>query len=253
MTHAEFDRLIERASDPTLVPGIYNYCDRRCGRCAFSGRCLQYREEVERRQRIEPSPDAPLKAVSDSCRRAMEMIQIVAQRQGIDLADLTADDDSALFEEVSQRSESDPLVVLARRYSMTAAPIARVLERIVAAREDLLAIDAVDTIGWFSFTISAKVFRAVSGANEPDFDPGDQQSDPNGSAKIARLFIDESRRAWRVLMQVGRAAADGVPAHLVAQLDQLDAGLAARFPRAMHFIRPGFDEETTAGIVLHES
>jgi hypothetical protein len=119
-----------------------------------------------------------------------------------------------------------------------------VLQPIVAAREDRAAIDAVDTIAWFSFTISAKVFRAISGSNEPDFDPEDRQSDPNGSAKIARLFIDESRRAWRVLMQAGRAPANGVPAQLVALLDHLDAGLAARFPQAMAFTRPGFDEET---------
>jgi hypothetical protein len=80
------------------------------------------------------------------------------------------------------------------------------------------------------------------GATEPDFDEADLQSDANGSAKVARLLVSESRAAWRVLMEVGRAAADGVPAALVRLLDELDAQLAARFPRAMDFIRPGFDD-----------
>jgi hypothetical protein len=46
-------------------------------------------------------------------------------------------------------------------------------------------------------------------------------------------------------MEVGRAAADGVPAALVRMLDELDAILAARFPRAMEFVRPGFDDGTS--------
>jgi hypothetical protein len=44
-------------------------------------------------------------------------------------------------------------------------------------------------------------------------------------------------------MELGRATADGVPAHLVRRLDEIDAGLAARFPQAMAFVRPGFDTD----------
>lgn len=245
MTDAEFDRLVARASDPSLIPAIYNYCDRRCGRCPFNDRCLQYREQVERRQRVADSEEPVLKAVGDSFQRALEMIQIIAERHGIDLSKATSEDgdDEGDYDRAHQQSESDPLVRLAREYSTTTAPIVRVLQPIVEERGDVAVIDAVDTITWFAFTISAKVFRAVSGANEPDFDPDEQQSDVNGSAKIARLFIAESRRAWRVLMEIGRAAADGVPAHLIVQLDAVDAGLRTRFPNAMGFVRPGFDEE----------
>jgi hypothetical protein len=37
--------------------------------------------------------------------------------------------------------------------------------------------------------------------------------------------------------------ADGVPAGLIARLDRLDELLAERFPDAMQFTRPGFDDE----------
>ena len=90
-------------------------------------------------------------------------------------------------------------------------------------------------------TIASKIYRAVSNALEPDFDASDLQNDANGSAKVARLLIEESRRAWRALMAPGRAAADGVPARLVGALDTLEAGLCRRFPRALEFVRPGFD------------
>jgi hypothetical protein len=55
------------------------------------------------------------------------------------------------------------------------------------------------------------------------------------------IGIADSRRAWRVLMEAGRATADGVPAQAVIMLDELAAAVRARFPRVMDFVRPGFD------------
>jgi len=51
-----------------------------------------------------------------------------------------------------------------------------------------------------------------------------------------------SRRAWTVLMEAGRATADGVPAQAVRILEELDAAVRARFPLVMALVRPGFDE-----------
>ena len=109
-------------------------------------------------------------------------------------------------------------------------------------------------IAWYATLISSKTYRAVLSAMELD----DQKpvggveleeadwTDVRGSAKCARLFIASSIRAWRVLMEVGRATADGVPARLVQVLTDLDDGLAARFPDAMRFVRPGLDEGPNA-------
>ena len=44
-------------------------------------------------------------------------------------------------------------------------------------------------------------------------------------------------------MEAGRAAADGVPARLVAELQAIDAAVLQRFPNAMAFVRPGFDTD----------
>ena len=64
--------------------------------------------------------------------------------------------------------------------------------------------------------------------------------------KIALIGIGESRRAWAVLMEAGRATADGVPARAVRMLEELDAAVLERFPRVMEFVRPGFDEPAAA-------
>jgi len=63
------------------------------------------------------------------------------------------------------------------------------------------------------------------------------------SGKVARLAIKESRDAWEVFTQVGRAAADGVPKKMIETLTELDAAIAERFPAAMSFVRAGFDTD----------
>ena len=246
MDDAEFDRFMARAANPNLIPGIYNYCDRRCDRCRFSERCLSHIESQE----AEAQPDdgeAPTigTMVGRSLTRALDMVKIIARRQGIDLT-TTAEErvqQARAAETLEQRALSDPAVALSRRYAMTTWPITRALWPVVMARGDDAVIDALETIERLCTSVASKTYRAVRGMVEPDFDPTDLQSDPNGSAKVARLLTDESRRAWRVLMQTGRATANGVPAQLVRLLDELDAELAARFPRAMEFMRPGFDTE----------
>lgn len=36
------ERIEELAKDPRFIPGVYNYCDRWCERCAFTSRCMTY-------------------------------------------------------------------------------------------------------------------------------------------------------------------------------------------------------------------
>jgi len=57
MDSHELDRKIARARDPRLIPGIYNYCDGRCRRRAFTERCLVFRESgAEDAHRVDPPP-----------------------------------------------------------------------------------------------------------------------------------------------------------------------------------------------------
>jgi hypothetical protein len=120
------------------------------------------------------------------------------------------------------------------------------LQPILALRSDADLTAAADTIDWFSTLIASKIDRAIASRADGWDNPDDQQSDANGSAKVARLGIVESRRAWQVLMEAGRATADGVPARAVGMLEELDVLLAERFPLAMAFVRPGFDEPAVA-------
>ena len=248
MDQAEFDRLITRARDPRLIPGIYNYCDGRCRRCAFTQRCLTFLDHQE--VRAESHSDRSLSdLLGDSLQRTLEVLAEAARREGIDL-DTTADAaQAALAQDALGRLHDDPLVAGAREYGQLGSRIGRAIAPLVAARGDAALVEAIETIEWFATMIGAKLYRAVCGQAEGWEGRDESQTDFNGSAKIALIAIGESTRAWAVLMEAGRATADGVPAQAVKQLTALDAAVRERFPRVMEFVRPGFDQSGTHGRV----
>jgi hypothetical protein len=241
MDASEFDRLVARARDPHLIPGIYNYCDGRCPKCSFTQRCLTYLDSDELKSESDGARSLA-DVLGDSLQRTFEMLTEVARREGFGLEAAEHDRLSPDAVEDLDRHRQDPLAVHARDYGQLAWRIAQAVEPIAVARGDDPLVEAVRTIDWFSSKISSKVYRAICGQAEGWEDRDEAQTDFNGSAKIALIGISESLHAWRALMETGRATADGVPARAVTMLEALDAELRARFPRAMEFVRPGFDE-----------
>ena len=241
MDATEFDRLVTRARDPRLIPGIYSYCDSRCPRCPFTERCLTYLDNQDL-STAGGGDQSLADTVGDSLQRTLEKLAEVARREGVDLDALVKEARASPADEDLERHRQDPIAVRAREYGHMAWRIGRAIAPIAAARDDEPLVDAVATIEWFSSMISAKLYRAICGQAEGWEEPDEVQTDFNGSAKVAIVGIGESRRAWAVLMEAGRATANGVPAQAVRILDELDAAVRDRFPRAMAFVRPGFDE-----------
>ena len=246
MDPVEFDRLVARARDPKLIPGIYNYCDGRCPRCAFTRRCLTYLDAQE----LKASGDREQSladTVGSSLQRTLEMLAEVARREGLDMESATEEAAASAGRGLRAPSPGPSGGAGSRGHGHLAWRIGRALAPIVALREDAPLVDAVETIEWFSSMISSKLYRAICGQAEGWEGREEAQTDFNGSAKIALIAIAESRAAWSVLMEAGRATADGVPAHAVRTLDELEASVRERFPRVMEFIRPGFDEPAITG------
>jgi hypothetical protein len=246
MDAAEFDRLVARARDPRLIRGIYNYCDGRCARCAFTQRCLTFLDSQEVKV-AAGSEQSLTDTLGNSLRRTVEMLNEAARREQVDIAASPPEETEPAHGTGLDRHRQDPLAVRAREYGQLAWRIGRAIAPIAAARDDASLVAAVETIEWFSSMISSKLYRAICGQAE-EWEPREEvQTDFNGSAKIALIGISESRRAWAVLMEIGRATANGVPAQAVKTLDELDVAVRGRFPRVMEFIRPGFDGADIAG------
>lgn len=240
MDAAEFDRLVARVSDPRLISDIYNYCDGRCRRCPFTQRCLVYldSQDLDAVNLDEHSLAATMGA---SMRRMLGLLSEAAQREGVDTRAPAEAWSEGAVDAALERHRQDPLAIRAREYGTLAWRVGRAIAPIAAVRDDPALVEAVETIEWFSSMISSKLYRAVCGQAEGWEDRDETQTDFNGSAKMALIGIRESRSAWLVLMEAGRATADGVPARAVRILEELDLAVRERFPSAMAFIRPGFD------------
>ena len=229
-----------------IIEGVFNYCTRRCELCPFTGRCTLYQSEREHLRR-HPVGDAA-ERIDDSFAETWRLLEAWCKREGLDFEqirrDAEHDDSGAALERVEAAVRADPLQQLSSAYTHAAF---RVVDAMASARSmhdwSSEVEGALDTISWHAGMLSAKVHRALHGLAERELFRGDDpvQNDWNGSAKIARIVIEESTRAWQVLLREGQAPEDSPLVELVALISRVDTSLAERFPEAMHFIRPGFD------------
>jgi hypothetical protein len=252
--NSEIETVLEQAEDPRLIRGVYNYCHRWCERCPFADRCAVFREN----QRFEAEhPDAsPFEHVHASFQQTVELLKAWCEREGVDFAQIEQEaksDEAVNDQRLSHEAiVADPLSKLAKAYTVGTWELMKAFDRVRHSDEwDARVQDALETIRWYSAFIGAKVDRALHGARGSAEDRSDEdgiQNDWNGSAKVALLAIEESRRAWFILLEAGQAPSDSPLMGLVELLAQMDGGLTERFPHAMLFVRPGFDEpEIAAG------
>jgi hypothetical protein len=148
-------------------------------------------------------------------------------------------------EEDARRSRLDakPITRMARAYmKRSIAWLAQHRERLGLANDPILG-EALEIVGWDAYLIGAKVHRALHGRDawehgEKDFDDP-VQNDWNGSAKVALISLERSESAWRLLAD---ATEDATAASLADSIGGLRRAVECEFPKAMTFVRPGFDE-----------
>ena len=84
---ADAETLDRLSGDPSLIAGIYNYCDRWCERCAYTARCLSFKMDRATARPGEPGAD-PQSFWDDLARSfalARRLVEREARRHGIDL------------------------------------------------------------------------------------------------------------------------------------------------------------------------
>lgn len=244
---------------PHFIPGIYNYCDRWCERCAYNHRCQIYAEEQKLSpEQKDPGNPAFWEYIQSNFRKAMEMVEAWAKQENIDWE---AFREEALSEEEEQELSpgQQALDSLARDYAR------RTLDWLKAQRdafreyrEELMSRlqlgigigqeasrmnDAIEAIQWYSTMIPSKTSHALHAYRHQHewYWDSPLQSDANGTAKVALLCIERSLGAWEALRQQLPEKADEIIDMLVI-LGKIRRGLLHYFPEADKFIRPGFDE-----------
>ena len=238
------------ADTPRYIAGIHFFCDHRCWRCPMTHRCRVWSRVADGPGSRPPDGGGPMARVAAVTMAAMhvtvdEVSEIVEALAAGGLAECDASDDIAVPSRpiIRVAAERDALVLRAKEYAQSAMRVLQALRPRALQLEDRVAVDALDRLEETCLTIASKIHRATCNW-DPEAGPRESsQDDAHGSAKVALLLIAESRAAWRVVGAPGRSFGNGTPARFVVVLEALEAGVLDRFPRALMFVRPGFDTE----------
>jgi hypothetical protein len=133
---------------------------------------------------------------------------------------------------------------MARAYMMRATSWLQKHRDGIAAGADPVVREALEIVGWDAYFIGAKVHRALDGLDrfqhdEEDGDDDPVQNDWNGSAKVALISLERTEVSWRI---IGDATGDSEASALADAVGTLRRVVLQQFPKAMSFVRPGFDE-----------
>ncbi len=263
----KLDELADLVSDPNLIPGVYNYCDRWCERCSLTSRCANF-AMGERHFPDGQVPDLAAaefwEGLSIIFQNTLALLHEAATEQGIDLDDPALDAVLDHNEALRTQAEQHPcaeaafvylqqghewFITTSDRFAAKDAELA-MLARLAGpdaqvAQQALTIRDAVAVIQWYLHFIAVKLRRALQSQLEEaeeveEVEADDYPKDSDGSAKVALIAIDRSIGAWGILLRHFPAEETAILERL-AQLDRLRRAVQQQFPAARAFIRPGFD------------
>lgn len=111
-------------NDDDFISGIYNYCDRWCERCAFTGRCRVFADES---QASEDESSLEIDAVVEKLKtvfaEAKEMLLEKAEELGIDPFAMSDEEFAEIRERQKQFIDRDELSRLGEKYWRSAREI----------------------------------------------------------------------------------------------------------------------------------
>jgi len=237
-------KIKEIAGRSNIIPGIHNYCDRWCERCAFVSRCTVGISEFEM-----DGPDHDLKNqefwehMSMVFQATYEMIAEGAQEMGIDLSESNIEYVKPVHHEsTAEKTAKSYGLRLLKWLEKNEELFVRKAEVFSMTNEERLVTfkDAIDVIQWYSLFISVKIHRSTLKPYDFDDEETDRY-DHNGSAKIALIAISRSLEAFAFLYNHLHELEDEVLGFL-SDLSKIQRMMKRKFPDAMNFKRPGFDD-----------
>ncbi len=246
-----------------FIPGIYNYCDRWCERCAFTSRCRNFDGPLT--EKTDSSNEEFWNSIANNFAKAKELLYKAAAEKGIDLDAIMTDEERQAYAakeaNLDQQVRRHPAVQWCKQYQQIVLPFfeSHYSKELVDKNRELvnhlhLGIqteenvvhtmancgDCEEIIQWYLFFIDAKLQRALHGlAGDTDNDGYPKDSD--GSAKVALVAIERSIAAWLLLYQLLPTCEDSALKAL-SLLSRIKNGALEIFPHAMQFKRPGFDD-----------
>lgn len=252
-----------------FIPGIYNYCDRWCERCAFTSRCRNYENTSQLKpEQLDMNNKAFWNNLSSNFDKALKLLQKAAKKHGIDINKPMSPEEEQAYEEresvLRKATKQHPLSNLCAGYRKVVLPFFKdeLSSELVDKTRELVSHlhmgihteegvahtmaglgDCEAIIRWYVFFIDAKLQRALHGKIEGEgweLDNG-YPKDSDGSAKIAVIAVEKSMAAWTRMYELLPSCEDAALKAL-SLLTQIKRKALEEFPACMAFKRPGFDE-----------
>jgi hypothetical protein len=232
----------------TRIDFISSYCDRWCERCAFTDRCSAFACQAaigmcgDAAEALELAIGAPhpVHDAPDENAGGREFLELLnRQPSAEEMAEIVRDEKAR-----DVRIDRVVLNRMARIYMRRSTSWLQKHRDGVVVGADPVVLEALEIVGWDAYFIGAKVHRALDGRDrfqhdEEECDSDPLQNDSNGSAKVALISLERTEAAWRV---IGDATGDSEASALADAAGTLRRTVLDEFPKAMSFIRPGFDE-----------
>jgi len=207
--------------------------------------------------------ESAMKGVQDSFAVTMDLIQQMAEEKGIDLDEIADDNDFAEKREIERKEiKKSPLSILSMEYLDLSRAWLNTCNASLKELENNLQQtalmdlpdrnpkleatalrDALEIIPYYMSQIHVKLTRAESSRKRNDewFEENDFPKDSDGSAKVALIGIDNSVRAWEVMLH-HLPTQEGDILTILSLLENLRRQVETTFPDARSFKRPGFDD-----------
>jgi hypothetical protein len=253
------DDLRKPARTPNFIPGIYNYCDHWCERCAFTARCRTFaiEQEANRREGGPPRDTAAFwKRFEASLKQSKKMVLDPAKERGITFDPAGMEEIGREKEERSRAAKKHPIARAALKYikmvdhwfktgeSALREKEEEILEQaklgVTKVKEEVASLtDVVEILRWYQHQIYVKLMRGLD-AHKEDEATSKFPKDSDGSVKVGLIAIDRSIAAWLRLKEFFPDKTDSILTMLV-HLDRLRRAAEKEFPDARKFVRPGFD------------
>lgn len=257
------ERIKQLAENPNFISGIYNYCDRWCERCSFTSRCLTYAidEDKDASDLYDMDNDAFWKKLHETFKFVRELLQEMAEREGIDLDSL----DIKAYEEedaaIKRKAKDNACSKAAKKYAKmvrtwfdSSGPLfedkAEDLEKKALLdipdtnpEDEAVCInDFMQVIQWYQNMIYVKLMRSLQQELDEHGECLEEfPRDSDGSAKVALIAMDRSIAAWAGMRGYFPGQEDDI-LDILIHLDRLRRRTERTFPEARAFVRPGFDD-----------
>lgn len=245
------------------IPGIYNYCDRWCKRCNYKNRCAVYADSVnDTMEEKDISNQAYWNKISKNLKKGLKILHKAAEKYGVDLDNIPREEEEQIVKEqneIRQLVMEHRLIKNCDRYSKLTYGLMHDEEFWQQKGNDLIAeinCNLVDeengnaqlalisncreTIQWYKDFIGIKFRRALSGKIEFTDLHDPVQNDSNGSARVAMICLERTKKAWKRLFELIPDEDQILP--VLALLSQIERIAHEEFPQAGQFQRPGFDD-----------